>query len=251
MGDTSNRTGRKWTIAFSLWLAHYVLRYEQSPDAARHPAGLRSRPVAHGENGNLLAAIVGDVIYTVPIFTLHSPDAGALRSLFRPFGLAMIKTVESNAQPAPGFEVVRKIILARIDQKAIDPGALDLLVRKTGGVLQHAFEVLRNAALMDSAAVPLKEKEIVEALKAKRNEFWSEIALPIEPVPGVTSVEQLYDRLTEYAKGQLAGARNAPKVDAINHILLRSCALVEYNGDRWYGVHPLVIDNLKELGRIG
>ena len=198
-----------------------------------------------------LAAIVADVIYTVPIFTLHSPDAGVLRSLFRPFGLAMIKTFESDGRPAPGFDVVKKIILARIDEKAVDPGALDLLVRKTGGVLQHAFEVLRNAALMDSATLPLKEKEIVEALKVKRSEFWSEIALPIEPVPGVASVEQLYDRLTGYAKRQLAGERNPPQVDAINQILLRACALVEYNGDRWYGVHPLVIDNLKELGRVG
>jgi len=203
------------------------------------------------DNGNLLAAIVADVIYTVPIFTLHSPDAGVLRSLFRPFGLAMIKTFESDGRPAPGFDVVKKIILARIDEKAVDPGALDLLVRKTGGVLQHAFEVLRNAALMDSATLPLKEKEIVEALKVKRSEFWSEIALPIEPVPGVASVEQLYDRLTGYAKRQLAGERNPPQVDAINQILLRACALVEYNGDRWYGVHPLVIDNLKELGRVG
>jgi hypothetical protein len=202
------------------------------------------------ENVNLLTGIVADIIYTIPIFTFHSPDASILENHFHACGLAMIKVAEWNGKPAPGFDVVRQILLRRIEDTTIAPAALDLLIHKTGGVLQHAFEVLRNAALLDNAATPLSEADIAEALKFKRSEFWSEIALPATKVEGVNSLDQLYDRLAEYAACQLKGQKNPPKVDATNQILLRSCALVEYNGDRWYGVHPLVIDNLRELGRL-
>jgi hypothetical protein len=202
------------------------------------------------ENVNLLTGIVADIIYTIPIFTLHSPDAAILRNHFHAFGLAMIKTTEWNGARAPGFELVRDIIHSRVEPSAVEAEALDLLIEKTGGVLQHAFEVLRNAALLDSAAVPLTKAHVAEALKFKRAEFWSEITLPTAKVEGVEKLDQLYDRLEEHAKRQLKGEKNPPQVDAINQILLRSCALVEYNGDRWYGVHPLVIDNLRELGRI-
>jgi hypothetical protein len=202
------------------------------------------------ENANLLAGIVADIIYTIPLPTFHSPDANILRSHFHPFGLAMIKIAEPDNQRTAGFEVVKEIVCHRVEPSAIQPDALDLLIEKTGGVLQHVFEVLRNAALLDTADIPLTKDHIAEALKYKRSEFWSEITLPSSKPEGVNTVDELYDRLAEYAKRQLQGEKNPPKVDTINQILLRSCALVEYNGERWYGVHPLVIDNLRELGRI-
>lgn len=202
------------------------------------------------ENTNLLTGIVADIIYTIPIFTFHSPDAGVLRTNFRAFGLPMIKTTEWNGKPAPGFAAVRAIVHSRIEPSAIASDALDLLIEKTGGVLQHTFEVLRDAASLNSSAIPLTRREITAALEHKRSEFWSDITLPTTPVAGVACVDQLYERLAEYANRQVKGLKNPPKVDAINQILLRSCALVEYNGKRWYGVHPLVIDNLRELGRV-
>ncbi len=67
---------------------------------------------------------------------------------------------------------------------------------------------------------------------------------------GPETVEELYGRLEEYGKKQLEGKKNPPKADPINQLLLKSCALVEYNGQGWLGVHPLVIDNLRELGSI-
>jgi hypothetical protein len=201
------------------------------------------------DNVSVLAGITADIIYTVPIFTFHSPDARILRDNFRDCGLAMIKVLNPDGTRAPGFDVVKQIVLCRVEQSVIAEEALDLLIEKSGGVLQHVFEVLRNAALLDDAKPPLTKTNIKSALQAKQNEFWSEITWPI-PTPEGRTTPQLYDRLQEYAKKQLRGERNLPLVDEINQILLRSCALVEYNGERWYGVHPLVIDNLKALGRI-
>jgi len=88
-------------------------------------------------------------------------------------------------------------------------------------------------------------------LERKTREFYNEITLPYGGIPGEElKVQDLYDRLAEDAKVQLEGAVNPPKTDAINQVLLKCCALVEYNGRSWHGVHPLVMDILDELGMI-
>lgn len=202
-------------------------------------------------HANLLTGMITDIIYTIPIFTFHSPDAGVLRSRFSAdIGLPMIKTKDICGQRAGGFETVKKILHHRVDPSAITEKAVDLLIEKTGGVLQHAFEVLQTAATMNTSSIPLTEEQIRYGLQRKQNEFWSEINLP-DPLPkGLDNVEQLYERLAEYAKKQAMGEKVHPVGDVVNQALLKSAALVEYNGERWLGVHPLVVDNLKELGRL-
>jgi hypothetical protein len=54
--------------------------------------------------------------------------------------------------------------------------------------------------------------------------------------------------LEECFRGQSSGSPCKPGGSTIDQVLLKSCALVEYNGDRWLGVHPLVQDILKETG---
>lgn len=203
------------------------------------------------KNANILAGVAGNIIYTIPIFTFHSNEAGTLRRRFDgDIALPMIKTLEMDGKThAAGFDIVKTIIHRRVDSSVIEEGALDLLVEKTGGVLQHVFEVLHTAASMSNATVPLAKKNIEYGLARKRNEFWQEIALPLDASKELAETA-LYDRLEEYAREQQAGKKTQPTTDEVNQILLKSCALVEYNTQRWLGVHPLVKDNLRELGRL-
>ncbi len=204
------------------------------------------------ENVNLLTGIHATIIYTIPIFTFHSPDASILRSKFGScISLPMIKVLESNGDHAEGFRTVQEIIRRRIPKAILTETALTLLIEKTGGVLQHVFEVLHTAASMSDAVEPLTEENIQYGLQRKRREFFSEITIPYGGVPGQEiKVQDLYDRLAEYAKVELRGEKNPPLSDALNQLLLRCCALVEYNGKSWFGVHPLVFENLKELALI-
>jgi hypothetical protein len=43
---------------------------------------------------------------------------------------------------------------------------------------------------------------------------------------------------------------NAQVTNPVLNSLLRSRAVQEFNGKRWYGVHPLVVDILREQGKI-
>jgi hypothetical protein len=208
------------------------------------------------KNSSLLAGVDATIIYTIPIFTFHSPEAGAMKAAFdnNAFALTMIKIIEADSnERAPGFEVVRRIVRRRIPQALLPDDALELAIEKTGGVLRHLFEVIHTAANMTnftSETDPLTIERIRYGLNKKIIEFSREIAVPYDGVanhPDLT-VSQLYDRLAEHHKNRSSTYK--PETDAINQILLKCCALVEYNGTGWYGVHPLVVELLKQQGRI-
>jgi hypothetical protein len=163
----------------------------------------------------------------------------------------MIKVIDPPEKKTDGFEIVRMIVLNRIQEDLIEPDALDLLIRQTGGVLRHVFDVLHEAAVMTSASIPLSRDHIQYGLNQLRRELSLQIALPYNPLPGgPESVERLYERLTECSQKQQKGEKPGLISDAINQILIKSCALVEYHGERWIGVHPLIIDYLKAIGRL-
>jgi len=201
------------------------------------------------EKPTILTALKANIIYTIPIFTYHSPDAGILLTQFHSsLSLPMIKVMEPNDKLAKGFDVVRDIITRRLGDDALTKEAMNILIKMTGGVLQHAFEVVVGATLLRNASVPLDVEQIKHSLRRKKGEFLTEITLPFDPVPGLDRREQLYDRLKQCLQNQKAGKPCRPSGQAIDQVLLKSCALVEYNGDRWLGVHPLVQEILTETG---
>ncbi len=204
------------------------------------------------ENIHLLTGIQANIIYSISVFLFHSPDASAFKPCFdKIVSLPTIKIAEPNGERVLGFNVVKEIILKRVDEEIIESEALDLLIEKTGGVLRHVFQVLATVADMSSAEIPLNTEHIQYGLSQLKKDFWNQVTLPYDPIPnGPKTVDELYDRLAEYARNQLKDQKTKPKSDSINQLLLKSCALVEYNGDGWLGVHPLVIENLEDLGKI-
>jgi hypothetical protein len=212
------------------------------------------------ENGKLLADVQAKIIYTVPIFLFHSPDASAMKAMFdHDVSQPMIKVLNPGSggpypdcDLAPGFETVKKIVLCRVAVDAITADALELLIRKTGGVLRHVFQVLQTAANMTTLReLPIKSEHITYGLRRLKNELALQIALPTDKkIDGLDRVDQLYDEL-ERRVNLLRGRKPSPvSSEPIVQVLLKSCALVEYNGERWLGVHPLVIEYLKDLGRL-
>jgi len=204
-------------------------------------------------NATLMTGINAKVVYTIPVFLFHSPEAEVFIQQFDgSVALPMIKVCDfTQREHTRGFEIMRSIVLKRINEKLIENDALDMLIEKTGGVPRHTFEVLNHAAAIRDVTAPITKDHIRYGLDKLKNQLWLQVALPLEPMDnGPKSVSELYDRLTEYARRQRKGERVIPSADPINQLLLKSCALVEYNGKKWCGVHPLVIENLQELGRL-
>ena len=210
------------------------------------------------EEGIILTQVPTHIIYTIPVFLIRAEDAAVLASRYKNrYTLPMIKTLgPDGVTPAEGFDLVRQVILKRVEDNVIEPEALDLLIRKTGGLLQHAFDVLHHAALQDNAKIPLSVTEVRHALERKKTQFWTEIGVP-EGLDQDLTNEDLYARLAEIAKNQLSlhqnsetGTKNEPSSELVDQILLKQAAIIQYNGSGWIGVHPLVLENLHARGDI-
>lgn len=205
------------------------------------------------ENPAALANLPAKAIFTAPISLLCNPRAVVLEPHFVVETLPMIKVEEQNGKPyKAGQKVIENILGQRVDLEAsIDRRALKLGITKTGGVLRHLFLVLQQAATSAGQAIRRGKREnerITEAdVRYGLNRLKSDLlrrigvmGLPKE-FEGI-STEDLYERLKE-----LVGKPQRVASDKVNLLLLQSHALVEYNGEQWHRVHPLVAEHIEML----
>ena len=203
-------------------------------------------------NHQLLTGVGCNVVYTIPIFLLYSPDKGAFAPQFDGVvNLRMIQTMTPPGTRTEGFGAVKKIVQARLGEGMVSDEALDLLVENTAGVLRHVFEVLSTAANTVNASIPLNKQDIQYGLDQLTHSLQAQINLPGVPLEyGPQSRDELLERLAKYAGLQAEGKKPPPDPDPTAQLLLKSCALVEYNGEGWFGVHPLAKRYLDRLDRL-
>lgn len=202
-------------------------------------------------NASLLASPSANLIYTIPLFTFHSSDADAIRAAFdetMPF--PMMEVVKLDKTLAPGYGVIAKIIRKRVSVPILEDDAMDLLIRGTGGVLRNVFEALNLVStfrnIHDRA---INRQDIGNALDKMSRELGTQIGWPRKEDGTREIPDDLFDKLMEIAKKQAKGDPVYATSDSRIEVLLRSGALIEYNGGRWLGVHPLAWKFLADSGR--
>ena len=199
-------------------------------------------------DGRLLGAIAIRAIYTVPVFTFHSPEANAIKAYFDyAVGLPMIKTHTRRGAPCPeGRAVLRTIIRRRVDAQVLPDDAMELLLERTGGVLRDIFDAIQTCAQF----LPVQQTRVMDrgSIKTALDRMVATVGLQIAyPPEERKSPKPLQERLAAIAAARAAGHEVPTQPDPDVQYLLMSGALIEYNGDSWLGVHPLAIDYLKEL----
>jgi len=203
------------------------------------------------EQPAVLAGLDAALICTVPIFLHHSPSRGAYEQHFECIELPMLKVSEFDGSPCEGGrERIRRIVRKRVGGSLIEADALDHLIDISGGVLRDVFEVLVVAA---EAAESLSERgkqtpiittaNVRYGLNRRKNEYARAISVLDLPEEWKLSVNDLYRRLRELAAGPV---RVLP-ADPVAMVLLKARAVLEYNGEQWFRVHPLVQELLKVI----
>jgi hypothetical protein len=190
-------------------------------------------------HGLLMAKPTVNLIYTIPIFTFYSPDADAISAQFdATLSLPMLKVIDLQGDKAAGYQAVEAIIAKRVAPGILDPDALDLLIRGTGGVLRDVFEVLTTVA----SYIPVKREG-----RIKRAHIESGLGALAKDGER-KDPKELYERLARIAQLQAQKTLVPPQNDPAIQLLLQSGALLEYNGQRWLGVHPMARRYLADLG---
>ncbi len=198
------------------------------------------------ENPALLGNLSCKAVYTAPMSLRCSPRATEMELHFRPVVFPMIKVTERDGTACgAGRAVIRQILERRLEvDLLLAPEALDLAVDKTGGVLRHLFDVLIDAAFAAREAARrearnaarITPKNVRWGLDQLKNNLLSRIGTAGLPAAyRRVETEQLVTRLRE-----LAGKCERAVSDEVNQLLMNAHALIEYNGEGWCRLHPLV-----------
>ena len=177
------------------------------------------------------------IVYTFPIGLYYDPAFRAMGAFFQVVTFPMLKLKNVDDTPFPaGYDAIRDIARKRIQPGLIDEDALKLLIEKTGGSLRDFFKAVRTASLR---AVHRGQNH-VDLSDAQRAlvRMKSDITRMIEG--------QEHRFLADVLKG------NRTEIEDRDTLLrmLQARTVMEYNGQRWFNVHPLVADYLKELGYV-
>jgi len=197
------------------------------------------------EQPTILAGLDASIICTVAIFLLHSPNREAIDRYFDPVVLPMPQVRHFDRSPhQAGLEAIRAIVARRIRKGLIEPDALEELLKETGGVLRDVFEVILVAAQAAKSlhAQGKQDKEAITpdnvryGLNRRKNEYAKAITVLDLPEEWTLTPAELYARMRTLAGGP---SRYLPS-DAATMVLLNAKAIVEYDGETWFDLHPLV-----------
>ena len=202
------------------------------------------------EQPAVLSELSTNLICTIPIFLLHSPDREPLDQHFEAVVLPMLKVTNlDGSRSKEGWDVIPDIIARRVDEALIADDARELIIEKTGGVLRDAFEVIEIAA---AAAESLHSRQrqadavinvdnVRYALNRRKTEFARAISVINLPGDWNLTTDDLYARLRTLA----ARPVQVLPTDYASMVLLQAKAVIEYNGEQWFAVHPLVKELLE------
>lgn len=196
-----------------------------------------------------LLSIPCSIIFTFPIRLWYEPDGGTAGYDYKHL-LPMIPVAaapqnrdlteeEALLKAQRGRDALRAIVLARLESRLIAPDALDHIVRASGGVIRDLLYLVREGALnaLDEGRTQITLRDCKLAARKLRGYY----AKALSP-PSQGSDIKLADM--QEALGDPADwpRRDAAPTAAFK-LLLQNLCILEYNGDTWHDLHPLVRDH--------
>lgn len=182
-----------------------------------------------------------NTIYTFPIFLFYSTQFNAIKDDFDAYVLlSMIKTKDRNGSRFDkGISVIKEIIGKRANLNLISDEALDFVIMKSGGALRDIFGMLENAVL--EAKSKDINTQIIEVDHIKSS--YKSLKSSYERVLCKEHLSLLKEIYNDSTKKPIENEERLME-------LLKSMAVIEYNGERWCGLHPAIEDFLREKGEL-
>ncbi len=198
---------------------------------------------------NIFEDLNTHLIFTVPVGMVYSEKNTGLPSLCG--GLICLPDTpvfhRDHSTHSEGRSALRVVLEGRAAPSLFDEGEMERLIVASGGNLRDLFRMVREAALKahlrKSATIGSTDAD--KAIAKLRTEYKRKLGQgPFDD--DTITYEEKAQRLVAIYHNEAASDMGSP----VLHSLLNSRAVQEFNGERWFGVHPLVVDVLTEQGMI-
>ncbi|MDM8536507.1 hypothetical protein QUF70_07135 [Desulfobacterales bacterium HSG17] len=186
-------------------------------------------------------------IFTFPIALLYNIKFKYVITNYNgDFVLPMIKVSEKTGEPCyDGIDTMKKIVEQRMKSDLFEENSTVLtdMARNSGGCLWDLFHMIISAAdnALDYERDIINKEDYTSAYYSLKAEYERTIAENKEK--GIT-VDDYFNELSACA----ADPDKKPKSSDIMLDLMSNQTVLNYNGENWHDVHPIVKDILKERG---
>lgn len=193
------------------------------------------------ENGSRFHSLNIHLIVTFPIALTYTPEYSDVLTWFpNPEKLPMIKLRKwENGKYADGYtagiNTMREIVEKRAELSLFEDDVLTKMIQMTGGYIRDLFRCISRATvrarLRGADAIAMEDAEIaLNNLESDINGRYGDDMIPI--------MKKIYD-----------GEKFVSSSNGMTQ-LLQVGAVLEYNGQRWCDLHPLVEKWLRNHNRI-
>lgn len=206
---------------------------------------------------NVLRELDTHLIFTLPIALGYSAKAVALPvPNNRIFTLPDTMVFDQRHRPhQAGRRAMAAVLGARMKPGLFGADQMERLIEASGGNLRNLFAMTSNAA--DTALLrggaSIEQDDVTAAIRQMRTDYERQLGeSPYDLEIGTDGKSQpiTYDRKAKRLILIYDGEPDANVPDPVLYALLRSRAVQEFNGERWFGVHPLVVDILAKQKKI-
>lgn len=205
--------------------------------------------------GNILTDLHVHLILDLPIGLGHSSRSNQLPAFFdgpHNFPDTPVYQPDHTEHPA-GRAALRQVIGHRMDPNLFDAGQQERVVVASGGNLRELFSLIVTASTnaeirIDNEARPHAEPRLISArdVDAAINELRKEYRDHLGATAYDVAKTDLDTKLAKLSQIYLGSPKAKARDDAL-YSLLHARAVQEFNGQGWFGVHPLVVDFLSEI----
>ena len=192
---------------------------------------------------NIFQELRSHLIFTLPISLYYSAKAARLPfSGHQSFVIPDTPMFDAAHQPNErGQGAIEKALATRMDLALFEPMCLPRIIVASGGNLRNLFSLVNYAA--DGAAIReatlISQADADAAIVNLRSDY--ERRLGQSPYD---AQDIAYEDKAVLLKRIYAGEKAAQMTNSALYSLLNARAVQEFNGQRWFGIHPLVVDIL-------
>lgn len=199
--------------------------------------------------GSLFRELETHLIFSIPVALAYSQKAAQL-----PFGNDRILNIpdtpvfdRQHQVHEKGRAAVRAVLAARVDPDLFEAGQLDRLIVASGGNLRDLFSMVRQAALNARIRQASQIGEVDSTFVINQTRITYQRRLGESPFdPDEVNYAKKAQRLVEIYNN----VECSDMADPVLYSLLNARAVQEFNGERWFGVHPLVVEILERQGHL-
>lgn len=195
------------------------------------------------EDGQNIALVTNaSMLLTIPISIIHSVKSAPVESVIGPIRpLRNIRLLnrkgKRDKQTTKNWELMRQLVLHRLEPELISEKALELAVKYSGGMFRTLIELIAFAAIESK----IKEGKAIDEhyMKKAVTEFKIKKSRPLSKDHWAVLLEIHQEK------------DFMPNLDDKRLELLAGLYALEYsNGEEWYAINPLLEDKLERYKQL-